>query len=129
MIFVKAFSLGVVVYFVTIIFSGVIVGLTTSPDVPDLDVLAKIVTTSLLVWYGLAATLLLLGVKSIKVSRSAFIARTLFIWAPISFGWFVMLKSGAFGWYMLGLVISTLFLSYEVTVNLDREKSPSVTTK
>ena len=123
MFFTKVIVFGFAVYMATMVFAGVVVGFTIDPETPEHKLIAEILLTSLFVWFGIASTLLLLVVKVNKTTFQAIVARTVFIWAPIGLGWYFTNQTGGTGWYVLGLAVSSLFLSYEVVVHLERQKN------
>jgi hypothetical protein len=84
--------------------------------------MAAAITTSLFAWYGAAVILLVPLARFNKTTMRATIARAVFIWAPISLGWFIVVETGVTFWFTLGMLLSSIFLCYEVSVLRMRKK-------
>lgn len=73
---------------------------------------------SLFLWCALSAIVIWFQIKKLKKSKSALVARILFIWAPIAIGWglycyFSSIFVHAPVFYELGMMFSSIFLVYE----------------
>ncbi len=121
MLIFKSVCVGLVVYMTTMVIAGVLVGMSVTPSTKDVDILAEILLMSILVWFAIAAISLLFIVRINKTTLRATLARTIFLWLPINIGWFFTTYTGGPSWYVIGLIVSSLFLGYEVSVNKQRQ--------
>lgn len=118
MIWLKSVGFGFLLYFGVIVLAVLTTTLTTAPELSNVEFYVQVLMMSLMMWYAAAAAgaLLLMHIKQIKVGLRAFLTRSVLLWGPISFGWYMMVKTGVMPWFLISMFISSVLLCYEVLV-------------
>ena len=58
----------------------------------------------------------------LKVSLKSTLVRCLFIWGPISLGWWLLFETSSVAWFSFGLWVSSFFLAWEAIAKLKQRQ-------
>jgi hypothetical protein len=116
MIWLKSVGLGFVAYLLVGIVATMTAMFLLSPEVSTVELLAKILTMSIIIWYCFAGVCLLSFVQQIKIGLRPFLIRSFLLWGPINFGWYMLVHTGKYPWFLVGMFISSVLLCYELLV-------------
>ncbi|MFZ2187512.1 MAG: hypothetical protein WAV46_02685 [Candidatus Moraniibacteriota bacterium] len=76
----------------------------------------------LLSWFLEVVILIPLGSLPREVNRNAFLARAIFVWLPVSGGWFLMLQGMPLWVFPAGMLISSTCVGYNMMVTHEKKK-------
>ena len=79
----------------------------------DVEVYARHLYFSILLWFGVAASVMLKNLSKIKFNISSLVLRQVLLWGPISVAWFFTTK-GYDGVLVIGMIVSSTVLCYEM---------------
>ncbi len=118
MLWFKSLGLGLLFWCVVVVVAAVgdLLAVMGNPDMSDREMMVQLVINILFVWMAAVGSFLLIHIKKIKLGWRPFLVRSVFIWVPISIGWWAMSKTGAVGWFTLGGMFSSVFFAYEMLV-------------
>ncbi len=109
---VLAVALGFLMTFLISVVAAYTSAFTAPPGASELVVYASNLYLCLLIWFAVAAAILLYNLEKLKMGWKHLIWRQIFLWGPVSVAWSFTVK-GYDGALILGMMVSSSVLIYQ----------------
>lgn len=86
----------------------------------------NLLTATMIVWFVVVIALSPYGSVPMASTASAFFARIVFVWLPITLGWFLFQKGMSLWFFSIGLYISSTCAGYNIVVTHARGNQSDV---